>query len=83
MRIEFSQRNYEMLLLVLGYAAGALQRDGDRALFYRVLELANDINKDNPNWTAYEVPPPEHQDDDNQELARHFFAQIQRLGNPR
>lgn len=77
MRIEFSQRDYETLLLTLGYAAGALQDRGERGLFYRVLELANTINKDNPNWAAYELPPRELWDQDNEELTRHFFKQIE------
>lgn len=78
MRIEFSQRDYETLLLTLGYAAGALQQAGDRALFYRVLELANTINKDNPNWTSYELPPRELWIEDNEELTRYFFKQIEK-----
>lgn len=78
MRIEFSQHDYETLLLTLGYAAGALLMQGDRALFYRVVELANRINRDNPNWTQFEIPPKELWDQDNEELARHFFQQIER-----
>jgi hypothetical protein len=78
MRIEFSQHDYETLLLTLGYAAGALQRSGEHGLFFRVLELANRINRDNPNWTAYELPPRELWDQDNEEIARYFFQQVER-----
>jgi len=78
MRIEFSQHDYETLLLILGYAAGALQNQGQHGLFYRVIELSNHINRDNPNWTQYELPPRELWDQDNEEITRHFFQQLER-----
>ena len=78
MRIEFSQHDYETLLLTLGFASGALLAQGDRPLFYRVLELSNRINRDNPNWTQFELPPRELWDQDNEEITRHFFQQLEK-----
>jgi hypothetical protein len=47
--------DFEGLLLMLGYAAGAavLTRRGD---FWNFMDLANRINDGNPHFTPYEIP---------------------------
>ena len=55
--IELTRDEFATLLLMLGYATGAAFAKGERDLGYRFVALANQINKDNPNWTAYEIPP--------------------------
>ena len=52
--IDMSRDDFDMLLLVLGLAAGG-QFD-DRVFFWRVMKLANTINEGNPRYTPYEIP---------------------------
>jgi hypothetical protein len=56
---------YETLLLALGLAAGAAHGQGNEKLFIGLLRLANEINKNNPNWQPYELPPAK---EDNAEI---------------
>jgi hypothetical protein len=56
MKFELNKEDFELLLISLGVAAGVATRDGNPVLFLRFLKLANTINKDNPDWTPYEVP---------------------------
>jgi hypothetical protein len=53
---------YETLLVALGYAAGAAVAREEHKLFFAFLRLTNEINKNNPNYRPYEVPP-ERKDD--------------------
>jgi hypothetical protein len=55
--VQLSEDEYEGLLLMMGYAAGAAEREGDKRLSRCFLRLANAVNRDNPSWTPYEVPP--------------------------
>jgi hypothetical protein len=48
---------YDQLLIALGMAAGTAHGQGNRKLFIGLLRLANEINKNNPNWLAFELPP--------------------------
>ena len=54
--ITLSDDGFDSLLLMLGYAAGSANKDGNTALFCTFVRLANEVNKDNPRWTPYEVP---------------------------
>jgi len=56
MTFELSREDYQTLLLALGMAAGTASREGDDRLFRAFTRLANTVNKDNPDWTPYEVP---------------------------
>lgn len=56
MIIELDNEDFSWLVLVLGYAAGAASKDGDRLMRDRILHLANAVNKDNLNWTPILVP---------------------------
>jgi hypothetical protein len=53
---------YETLLLALGTAAGAAHSQKQNELFIAFLRLANEINKNNPNWQPYELPPAKEDD---------------------
>jgi hypothetical protein len=54
-RIEIPRDTHSLLLLALGYAAGAAMKHGQNDLYRRFLQLANDINRGNPNYVPYEV----------------------------
>ena len=56
MKIELTQDEFDMLLLMCGYATGAAMEKGNKRLGYGFLSLANAINRDNPHWTPYEIP---------------------------
>lgn len=51
-----SRDDYEILLIMLGFATGAAAKEGDRKLVQSFVRLTNEINKNNPHWTNYEVP---------------------------
>jgi hypothetical protein len=53
---------YDQLLIALGMAAGTAHSQNNKHLFMSLLRLANEINKNNPNWQPYDVPP-ERKDD--------------------
>ena len=42
--------------LMLGYATGYASKEGDPMLFRMFLRLTNAVNRDNPDFTPYEVP---------------------------
>jgi hypothetical protein len=54
-KFELSKGDYQLLLLALGMATGLASRE-NRALMNDLFRFANTINKDNPDWTPYEVP---------------------------
>lgn len=49
--IELTQQEYEQLLILLGYVAGA----GEPYIKNMALSVANAINRNNPAWRKYEV----------------------------
>lgn len=51
-----TRQQYETLLLMLGFATGAAHAQNNQSMAGSFLRLANEINKNNPDWTAYEVP---------------------------
>lgn len=54
--IEISEDEWDVLLIVLGFAAGhACDQDWERHLQRSIFRLANSINEGNPNWTPYYV----------------------------
>lgn len=52
--ISLSEDDFTLLMFALGIAAGAVSMDNP-AQFKSFIKLANTINKDNPNWTPYEM----------------------------
>lgn len=55
--IKLDRNDYYMLLAMMGYATGAAHRDGNESLADSFVRLANAVNKDNPDWRPYAVPP--------------------------
>lgn len=53
--IEMSEDDFSLLLLTIGFAAGAQHQRNDKRSFNRSLKLANTINEGNPNWKPYEI----------------------------
>ena len=53
MTFELDDADFDLLLLALGIATGH-SWDHNKKLAIRLIQLANTINKDNPNWTPYE-----------------------------
>ena len=54
--IEMSHDEFNRLLLILSYAAGAAKNDEDPKQFYRVLAFSNALNVENLNWKPYDIP---------------------------
>ena len=54
--LSMSEGEFQALLLVIGYAAGAAQSKGDKAAFWKWIRLANQVNEGNPNFDQYEIP---------------------------
>ena len=52
--VELSEDEFSGLIFAMGLLAGQLFDDKPR--FYRVLQLTNALNRNNPNWTPYEIP---------------------------
>lgn len=59
MVVDLNEEDFATLLVMLGYATGAARRQGERELSIRFVKLANTINRDNPNWTPYQVSDDE------------------------
>lgn len=53
--LEMDRDDYDHLLLILGFAIGAVH---DNNFFYRWLEFVNDLNRTNPYFTPNQIPPP-------------------------
>jgi hypothetical protein len=61
MQIDLSEDEFEVLILALGYAAGAASKDNvNPSLVDSFIRVANAVNRNNPRWTNYEIPdlPP-------------------------
>lgn len=52
--LAMSREDYEMLLIVLGYATGGAIKDAWTPAS-RMFELTNRLNSGNPNYTPYQV----------------------------
>lgn len=55
-KINLTDDEFDQLLVVCGYAAGAAMNDRDDRLAYSFIQLANRINEGNPKYTPYELP---------------------------
>jgi hypothetical protein len=55
--LEMTVDQWENLLLLTGIALGAIQRSGNPKLFYTWLKFINALNRTNPAFTPYEIPP--------------------------
>lgn len=54
--VRLSSDEHHLLVIALGLATGTAMRGNNRALAYRLVELANAVNRDNPRWTPYCMP---------------------------
>jgi hypothetical protein len=54
--ITLTSDEVDMLNIALGFAIGAAFRDGNRHLAYGFVALANNINKDDPDYVPYKIP---------------------------
>jgi len=54
--LEMTGEDFDRLIHLFGYAAGAATREEDKTLFYQWIQFANDLNATNPRWTPYEIP---------------------------
>jgi len=51
-RLQMTSRDWELLLLMMGYAIGSAMRDSN-SLFQSFIYLTNRLNEQNPNFTPY------------------------------
>jgi hypothetical protein len=56
MMLELTEREFDLLLIMAGYATGAAERDGNQQLKWAFVKLLNRLNESNPHWTPYLVP---------------------------
>ena len=54
-KFELEGQDFICLMLMLGYATAAAMKHS-KELGYSFLDLANRINRDNPNYTPYQIP---------------------------
>jgi hypothetical protein len=55
MQIDLNGDEFDVLLIALGYATGAVSKDNP-GLADSFMRIANAVNRNNPLWTPYEVP---------------------------
>jgi hypothetical protein len=51
-----AQGEYEILLIMMGYAANAAFRNREGSLGCMFIRVANKVNENNPNWVPYQMP---------------------------
>jgi hypothetical protein len=56
-QIQMKQGDYDLLLMMAGFAAGSASAQGNMALFWSFIEFTNRMNQANPRFTQYEIPP--------------------------
>jgi hypothetical protein len=57
LNLQLTREEFDALILVLGIATGQAFKTGMKKHAYMLLSLANAVNKDNPNWRPYDIPP--------------------------
>jgi hypothetical protein len=55
LNISLDEDESVLLLMLLGYAVGTALKNRD-PFAMKFVDLANKMNRDNPNWTPYEIP---------------------------
>jgi hypothetical protein len=58
--ITLSDDEFYLLMLALGLASGEALKRKDHPHVMRLFRLANAVNRENPNWTPYEIPEDAH-----------------------
>lgn len=56
LKLELTQKEFDLLLVLAGMATGLAFKNGMTKLAYSFLDLANRINEGNPNYHPYEIP---------------------------
>ena len=54
--LTMNTEEWAHLLLMVGHAAGVAMRDGNKDDFYRWIQLANEMNRTNPEFITYSMP---------------------------
>ena len=57
MTITLTDDEFAQLLFLLGFATGQAFNDNEPRLAYKFIDLTNKINRGNPNFRPYEIPP--------------------------
>jgi hypothetical protein len=57
--LEFNRKEYDEMLMMIGYMAGVAWRAGDPEMFREWIKFANRMNRTNPDLKPYEIPPGE------------------------
>jgi hypothetical protein len=55
--MTLTDEEFQALLVGMGAAMGMAFKKGLRSLAYQLVRLANEANKDNPDFIPYEIPP--------------------------
>jgi hypothetical protein len=53
--LEMTQHDYEMLVMILGFATGKLEPQ-QTATFWLWIQFVNELNRTNPHFSQYEIP---------------------------
>jgi hypothetical protein len=54
--IQLTADEFDLLLIMAGYATGAAEGVGEHDLKWSFVKLMNRINEGNPDWTPYAIP---------------------------
>jgi len=54
--LEMTKAQYDQLLMMLGFAAGAAHKDVNETLFYHFIAFTNKLNATNPHFNQYALP---------------------------
>lgn len=55
--LEMTREDFQRLMLMGGYAAGAAMRANDQMMFWKWMRFANELNAGNPTFIPYTIPP--------------------------
>ena len=54
--LTMSVDNYDRMMILLGWVAGAARQLEKLPTFWKVIRFCNDLNAGNPQYTPYEIP---------------------------
>ena len=54
--LTMTRDDHDQLMMLLGYALGAIQGNHSARSFYRALDFINRLNATHPRYTPYEIP---------------------------
>jgi hypothetical protein len=53
--LTMTREQYAQLLVIIGFAAGAVHRQENYRCFWNWIKFANELNRENPEYTPYEI----------------------------